>query len=84
MVELKLCVSDIDFASIVNTLAGDKLPAGLTGAAVRLMPQKAKEELACKYINEHAEKLETMFQEAAAKKGIGLTISGAQATVVKE
>ena len=83
MIELKLCVSDIDFASVINAFAGDKLPAGLTGAAVKLMPQSTKEELACKYINANADKLQTMFTEAAERKGIHLTLSGAQANIIK-
>ena len=82
MVELKLNVSDVDYDSLLQALAG-----GVPGAvmmAARAMPDGAKEEMAVRYINANASLLESRFQQALAARGIRATISGAKATVVAE
>ena len=80
MVELKLNVSDVDFDSVIQALAGHL--AGPAAMAARLVPDSAKEDMVVQYINANSEKLEQMFENALASKGVKLKISGAQATKV--
>lgn len=82
MIELKLYVSDVDYEAVIKALSGSGIPAGAAAMAVRAMPERAKEELAVKYLNGSARKLETMLENGAAQKGVRLKISGSQATVV--
>jgi glutamate-1-semialdehyde aminotransferase len=82
MIELKLYVSDIDFEAVLKTFAGSGIPGGAAAMAVRALPEKAKEELAVKYLNSSAQKLSDMLENGAAQKGIHLKISGAKATTV--
>lgn len=81
MIELKLYVSDIDFEAVLKTFAGSGIPGG-AAMAVRALPEKAKEEMAVKYLNSSAQKLSDMLENGAAQKGIHLKISGAKATTV--
>ena len=80
MVELKLNVSDVDFDSVIQALAGHL--AGPAAMAARLVPDSAKEDMVVQYINANAEKLEQMFENALASKGVKLKVSGAQATKI--
>ena len=80
MVELKLNVSDVDFDSVIQALAGHL--AGPAAIAARLVPDSAKEDMVVQYINANAEKLEQMFENALASKGVKLKVSGAQATKI--
>lgn len=82
MVELKLYVSEVDFDSVIR-LVGGGMMGGVASMAARAMSEGAKEELAVKYINGSARKLEDMLENAAASKGVSLKISGAQASVVR-
>ena len=68
MVELKFNVSDVDYDSVLQALAGHL--AGPALMAARALPDSAKEELVVRYINTNA---------ALQSKGIHARISGAQA-----
>lgn len=81
MIELKLSVSDVDFDAIIHTLSGGGMAGAAAAMAVKTLSDNAKEEFAAKYINTNAHKLESMLETAAAKQGIHLRISGAEAAV---
>lgn len=81
MVELKLYVSDVDYESVVQALAGRL--AGPAAMAARALPDDAKEELVVKYINANAAKIEGWMENALASKGVNLKITGAQANIQK-
>ena len=84
MIELKLYVSEVDFEAAIQLFAGSGAIGGAAALAARALPAGAKEELAVRYLNASAEKLESMLESAAEKKGVRLKISGAQATVAAE
>ena len=79
MVELKLYVSDVDYDSVFQALAGRL--AGPAALAARALPDSAKEELVAKYINGNSAKIEEKIEKMLASKGVRVKISGAQATV---
>ncbi len=83
MVELKLYVSDVDFESVIRLFAGTGMAGSAAVMAASVLPDSAKEELAVKYLNASAEKLEAMLETAAERKGVRVKISGARATVVE-
>lgn len=83
MVELKLYVSDVDFDAAIKLFAGTGVAGSAAVAAAGLLPDSAKEELAVKYLNASAEKLESMLETAAERKGVKVKITGAQAKVVE-
>ena len=78
MVELKFNVSDVDFESVIQALAGGF--AGPAALAARALPDSAKEELVVKYINANAGKLESWMENALASKGVRMKITQARAT----
>ena len=80
MVELKFTVSDVDFDTVIQALAGQLAPPVVLAA--RAMPDEAKEELVVRYINANAGQMERQFEAALAAKGVRLKISGAKATLV--
>ena len=82
MVELKLYVSDVDFDSVIQALAGHL--AGPAVLAARALPDNAKEELVVKYINSNSGKIDSWIENALASKGVRMKITGAQATVQKD
>ena len=82
MVELKLYVSDVDFESVIQALAGHL--AGPAVLAARALPDSAKEELVVKYINSNSAKIDSWMENALASKGVRMKITGAQATVQKD
>ena len=82
MVELRLNVSEVDYASVVQALAGHL--AGPAMLAAGALPDSAKEELVVKYINANAGRLESWMENALASKGVRLKITGAQATVLRQ
>lgn len=84
MVELKLFVSEVDFEAAIKLLAGGGMAGGAAAMAAKALPDSAKEELAVKYLNGSAQKLEWMLENAAAKQGVHLKITGAQAAIVQE
>ena len=79
MVELKLLVSEVDYESVIQALAGHL--AGPAALAARALPDSAKEELVVKYINSNAGRLEEWMETALASKGVRMKISGASAAV---
>jgi len=83
MIELKLYVSEVDYDAVIRTLSGGGMAAAAAAMAARALPDSAKEEYAVKYINSNARKLEGMLESAAAKQGIRLHVSNAQAAVTK-
>ena len=82
MVELKLYVSDVDYESVIQALAGRL--AGPAAMAAKALPDGAKEELVVKYINTNAAKIESMMENALASKGVHLKVTGAQASLCKD
>lgn len=82
MVELKLYVSEVDFEAAIQLFAGSGMAGSAAAAAASILPDSAKEELAVKYLNANAEKLESMLEAAALRKGVHVNISDASARVV--
>lgn len=86
MVELKLYVSEVDFEALLKLMAGSGNAMGMNAItmAARALPDSAKEEMAVKYINGSSGKIEQLFENAAAARGVKMKITGAQASVVKK
>lgn len=84
MIELKLYVSDVDYESVIQAFAGTGFAGSAAVLAAKALPDSAKEELAVKYMNASAEKLEDMLEAAAERKGVHVRISGAQASVIND
>lgn len=86
MVELKLYVSDVDYEALIKWATGATAGTGAAAIAMaaRALPDRAKEEMAVKYINSSSGKIEQMFENAAAAKGVRMKITGAQASIVKK
>lgn len=82
MIELKLYVNEVDYESLIEAFAGTGFAGSAAVMAARALPDSAKEELAVKYLNMNAEKLENMLESAAERKGVRVRISGAQANVI--
>lgn len=77
MIELKLNISEVDYESLIKAFAGAlSTPAIL---AAKALPDSAKEDLAVKYLNSNAPKLCAALENVAAKKGIRLTATSAEA-----
>ncbi len=81
MVELRFNVSEVDYASVFQALAGGM--AGPAAMMARALPDSAKEEMAVSYINANAARLEDWLAGALAAKGVRMKISGARAAVVR-
>ena len=81
MVELRFNVSDVDFESVMQALAGHL--AGPALLAARALPDSAKEELVVKYINANAGQLQGWMENALSAKGVRMKISGARADIVR-
>lgn len=82
MVELKLCVSDVDYDSLIRALAGTM--AGPASMAARLLSDSGKEEMAAHYINANSERISRKLESGLAGKGVRMTISGVRATVQED
>ena len=82
MVELKLYVSEVDFEAAIKLFAGTGAMGSAAVMAAGLLSDSAKEELAVKYLNNSAEKLESMLETAAERKGVHVKITGAHAAVI--
>lgn len=78
MVELKFNVSDVDYESVLQALAGH-LPPPMVMAA-RAMPDSAKEDMVIKFINANGAQIERWLENALAANGVRMKISGAQAS----
>lgn len=83
MIELKLYVSEVDYEAAIQAFAGTGFAGSAAVMAARALPDSAKEELAVKYMNANAEKLESMMEAAAERKGIRMKLTGAQASIVE-
>ena len=83
MIELKLYVSEVDYESVITALAGTGFAGSAVVLAAKALPDSAKEELAVKYMNSNAEKLEDMLESAARSKNIRFKVSGARAAIVE-
>ncbi len=85
MVELKLYVSEVDYEALIKMVTGTSAGTGAAAIAMaaRALPDRAKEEMAVKYINASSGKIEQMFENAAASRGVRMKITGAKASVVK-
>ena len=85
MVELKLYVSEVDYEALIKLVTGASAGTGAAAIAMaaRALPDRAKEEMAVKYINASSGKIEHMFENAAAARGVRMKITGAKASVVK-
>lgn len=81
MIELKMNVSEVDYEAAIQMFAGTGLAGSAAVMAAKALPDSAKEELAVKYINNSAEKLTSMLEAAAERKGIHIRITGARAAV---
>ena len=79
MVELRFTVSDVDYDSVIQALAGHM--AGPALMALRSIPDSAKEEMVVRFINANAAALAGQMQSALLSKGVRAAISGAQATL---
>lgn len=84
MIELKMQVSEVDFDAAIRLFAGTGVAGSAAAMAAGLLSDSAKEELAVKYLNANAEKLESMLEAAAERKGVHVKIRGAQAAAVAE
>lgn len=84
MIELKLYVSEVDFDAVIHLLGGNGLAGNAAALVAKALPDAAREELAVKYLNMNAEKLEKMLQDTAEQHGVRVTVSGASAAVVEE
>lgn len=85
MIELRFTVSEVDYDAIIQALAGHMTgPAALAVAAVRTMPDSAKEEMAVRYLNANAGVLSRQLESAAQTQGIHIKVANAQATVLHE
>ena len=82
MIELKLTVSDVDYEAAIRALTGGGMAGGAAVMAARALPDGKKEELAVKYLNANAPRLEQSLESLASSRGIRLKISGAQAKIV--
>ena len=83
MFELKMYVSEVDYEAAIQALAGTGFAGTAAAMAARALPDTAKEELAVKYMNANAGKIESMLETAAAKKGVHVRLTGAQACIVE-
>ena len=77
MVELRFNVSEVDYDSILQALAG-RLPPPMVMAA-RAMPDSAKEDMVVKFINANGGQIERWLENTLAANGVRMKISGAQA-----
>ncbi len=83
MIELKLYISEIDYEAAIQKLAGTGMAGSAAVMAVKVLPDNAKEELAVKYMNASAPKVQAKIEQVAADKGLHMKVSGAQAAVVR-
>ncbi len=77
MVELRLQVREVDYASVLEAMAGHLPPTMVM--AVRAMPDSAKEDMAVNYVNSHSDQIGRWLESALAANGVRMKISGARA-----
>ena len=78
MVELRFNVSEVDYDSILQALAG-RLPPPMVMAA-RAMPDSAKEDMVVKFINSNGGQIDRWLENTLAANGVRMKISGACAS----
>ena len=93
MIRLELEVSELDSDALVELYLpqfteklkreGNPLHAMLNPTVIKTllktMSQDKKEQLACDLINGNSEKMATLFEESAARRGIRIKINSAKA-----
>lgn len=84
MIELKMYVSEVDFDAVIRLFAGTGMAGSAAVMAAGMLSDHAKEELAVKYINGNSERIGSMVENAASRKGMRIKITGAQAAVVEK
>ena len=67
----------------VGMLLSNGMPASMAKGIVRGLPKATKEALTADLVNSHAAQITALLQDAAAKKGIGVSLSGLHAEVKK-
>ena len=103
MIEIKLQISEVDYASASdsilpvllerlplpdNAIAAAalkkirKLPVGAAHAALKILPQKTKDELAAACVNHYREQLSEKAVSMAGQKGVSLKVDGIQVSVL--
>ena len=82
MIQLKLNVSDVDYDAVIRALGGKGKAGEAFSMLTGMLPDDAKEEFAVDMINSNARELETALEASAAKQGIRLRLSGAQASIL--
>ncbi len=80
MIELKLTVSEIDYDALLSRFGGSI--GGVAAMAARALPAGAKEDMAVKYLNNHAGRLSQSLETLAAGNGIRVKIASAEARTV--
>ena len=97
MLKLELELSHLDYESLLEavlSLAGDKVDnealgallgsgasSAMAKAALRLMPQEKKDQMAAELINRSADKICGTIEAAAAKNGVSCRIRTVRAEV---
>ena len=67
----------------VGMLLSNGMPASMAKGIVHGLPQGVKESLTADLVNSHAAQVTKLLQDAAAKKGIALSLDGLHAEVKK-
>ena len=80
MIELKLTVSEVDYDALLSRFGGSI--GGVAAMAARALPTGAKEDMAVKYLNNHADRLSQSLETLAANNGIRVKIASAEAKTV--
>ncbi len=80
MIELKLSVSEVDYDALLSRFGGSI--GGVAAMAARALPTGAKEDMAVKYLNNHADRLSQSLETLAANNGIRVKIASAEAKTI--
>ena len=80
MIELKLSVSEVDYDALLSRFGG--AVGGVAAMAARALPTGAKEDMAVKYLNNHADRLSQSLETLAANNGIRVKIASAEAKTI--
>lgn len=81
MVELRFTVSEVDYESIIQALAGHLAPPVVMAA--RAMPDSAKEDMVVNYINANSGQIERWLENTLAANGVRMKITKAGATKLR-
>ena len=83
MIELKMNVSEVDFDAVIRLFAGTGMAGNAAVMAAGMLPDSAKEKLAVEYLNANSDKLGSMLEAAAERKGVHVRVTGASAAMVE-